>query len=106
MQKLKKGYNSPQINHKEYRYNGFVDEICLGFRKSYEYIWKNNKIFEGRFQNFSSRMLYNHTQNYSKRIQLSYHPMFMTDGGERQLTFQKISSSIYKLNPKNGKDLI
>ena len=103
--KTKKGYNSPQINHKEYRYNGFVDEICLGFRKSYEYIWKNNKIFEGRFQNFSSRMLYNHTQNYSKLIQLSYHPMFMTDGGERQLILSKNFFFHIRINPKNGKDL-
>lgn len=81
--KTKKGYNSPQINHKEYRYNGFVDEICLGFRKSYEYIWKNNKIFEGRFQNFSSRMLYNHTQNYSKLIS----DMFLYEGIAGMIVF-------------------
>ena len=62
--KTKKGYNSPQINHKEYRYNGFVDEICLGdLGKAMNISGKIiNDFCRDRFQNFSSRMLYNHTQ--------------------------------------------
>lgn len=99
------GQNIPYLDGKMYGHEKFVKEIYLGFEQAYQYISANKMLFTKRFRNFTSRLLVNHTHNYVKLIQLSYHPMFMSDGGARQMALSKNFSLNMKKNLNIGKTI-
>lgn len=83
------GLNAPTLNSQTLPWNQFLPEIYVGFTNAYQYVLKNKESFTSKIQTFNGRILMNHTQNYSKLLQLSYRPNFMTDGGARQLILSK-----------------
>lgn len=97
------GKNIPSFEGRLYDYEEFVQDISLGFKQAYQYINSSKGLFSVRFRDFTSRLLINHTHNYSRLIQLSYHPKFMCDGAARQMVLSKNFSLHMKKDMNNGK---
>lgn len=94
-------YNRPSINGLFCKYNNFIKELLQGFTWAYHYIKNNSSIFKNKISFTYSRILFKNTQSYSKLLQLSYDPIFLTDGGDRQLILSK-----YYPNDSNDKKTI
>ena len=103
--KTPNGKNIPFLRRKKCDYNEYIENIYLGFTESYRYICQNKEIFMNQSQNFISRLIINNTQYYSKLIHLSYHPMFMNDGGARQLILSQRFLVHMNDNEKIGKEV-
>lgn len=79
------GKNIPFLGRKKCKYEKYANALYFGFMGAYLYAYNNKEILEKQFRDFEARLLITSTQKYAKIIQLSYHPMFMIDGGARQL---------------------
>lgn len=97
------GQNIPYLDEKMNVQEKFAKEIVTGFNQAYQYISNNKMSFINRIRGFVSRLLINHTHNYVKLIQLSYHPIFMRDGGARQMILSKNFSLHMKKDMNIGK---
>ena len=86
--------NRPSIKNMVCKYSNFVENIIQGFAWAYRYIERNSFMLENKISFAFSRLLLKNTQSYSKMLQISYEPIFLTDGGERQLILSKYYNDV------------
>lgn len=100
-----KGYNLPYSDDVLHDWRDYFEFIVYGFSQAYQYVLSKKDDILKHFQQFEYRILLMNTFDYYNLLKLSYHPYFLTDGGNRQLFLSKIFMNHENHEFENGKAL-
>lgn len=100
-----KGHNLPYSGDVLYDWRDYFEFIVYGFSQAYQYVLSQKDDILKHLHQFEYRILLMNTFDYYNLLRLSYHPYFLTDGGNRQLFLSKIFMNHEKYGFENSKAL-